>query len=215
MAVEHPIPECPGCRRLGRENAALKARVEAVERQLVELQHRLEEQHRVAQRQATPFRRRHPKAKRKTPGRAKGHAGAQRARPDQVDEVVEVRLAVCPGCQTPLEAKALHEQFQIAVPPIRPQVIQFNIESGYCSRCQRRVQGRDPRQTSDAVGAAGTQLGPGRLSMGAELKHRLGVPYRKICDFFATYLGVEVCPATLVRAEQRLVAVALPSYQVL
>lgn len=215
MTVEHPIPECPGCRQLGRENAALKARVEAVERQLVERQHRLEEQQRVAQRQATPFRRRHHKAKRKKSGRAKGHAAAQRARPDHVDEVVEVLLAVCPRCQTPLEEKAIHEQFQLDVPPIRPQVLQFNIHSGYCPRCKRRVQGRDPRQTSGAGGAAGTQIGPVLLSMGAELKHRLGVPYRKICDFFTTYFNVELCPATLVRAEQRLVTVALPSYQML
>ena len=215
MEVKQPLPECSGCRSLGQENAQLQARLAKVERQLAELERRLEEQQRAAQRQATPFRRRHHKVKPKRPGRAKGHAAAQRARPEHVDQVVEVPLEVCPTCQTPLEDTAGHEQFQIDLPPIRPQVTQFKVESGYCPRCQRRVQGRDPRQISDAVGAAGTQIGPGLLSMGAELKHRLGVPYRKICDFFATYFAVELCPATLVRAEQRLVAVALPSYQVL
>jgi hypothetical protein len=109
MAVEQPTPECPGCRRLGQENAALKARLDAVERQVAELQRQLEEQLRVAQRQATPFRRRHHKAKRKKPGRAKGHAAAQRARPEHVDQVIEVPLAVCPMCQTPLEDKAVQE----------------------------------------------------------------------------------------------------------
>lgn len=215
MEVEQPTPKCPGCCRLGRENAALKARLAEIERQLADFRHRLDEQQRQEHRQATPFRRRRHKRHPKRPGRAKGHAVAQRAWPEHVGHVVEVPLAVCPQCQTPLADKAVHAQFQIDVPPIRPQVIQFNFESGDCPRCQRRVQGRDPRQTSDAVGAAGTQIGPGLLSMGAELKHRLGVPYRKICNFFATYLAVEVCPATLVRAEQRLVAVALPSYQVL
>jgi transposase len=77
------------------------------------------------------------------------------------------------------------------------------------------VQGRDPRQTSAAGGAASTQIGPGLLSRGAELNHRLGVPYGKICDFCATSLDVAVGPATLVRAEQRLVARALPSSQLL
>ena len=215
MAGARPSAECPGCRSLGQENARLQARVAKVEQQLAELQRRLEEQQRAGQRQATPFRRRHPKAKPKRPGRAKGHAGAQRGRPEQVDHVVEVPLEVCPTCQTPLAEKAVHEQWQIDIPPIHPQVTQCNIQAGYCPRCQRRVQGRDPRQISDAVGAAGTQIGPVLLSMGAELKHRLGVPYRKICDFFATYLAVEVCPATLVRAEQRLVEAALPSYQLL
>jgi len=215
MAGEQTTGDCPGCRRLGRENAHLKARLAEVERQVADLQRRLDEQQRAGQRQATPFGRRHHKAKPKRPGRAKGHAAAQRGRPEHIDQVVDVPLEVCPTCQTPLEDPAVHEQWQIDLPPIHPQVTQFNIQSGYCPRCQRRVQGRDRRQTSDAVGAAGTQIGPGLLSMGAELKHRLGVPYRKICDFLATYLDVELCPATLVRAEQRLAAVALPSYELL
>jgi transposase len=51
--------------------------------------------------------------------------------------------------------------------------------------------------------------------MAAELKHRLGVPYRKICDFFTTYCDLNIAPATLVRAEQRLANKALPTYQLL
>jgi hypothetical protein len=51
--------------------------------------------------------------------------------------------------------------------------------------------------------------------MGAELKHRLGVPYRKITDFLDTYCGLKVCPATFVRAEQRLAERARPTYDLL
>lgn len=54
--------------------------------------------------------------------------------------------------------------------------------------------------------------------MAAELKHRLGVPYRKICDFFTTYCDISICPATLVRAKQRLTKLivdGLNSYTVL
>jgi hypothetical protein len=51
--------------------------------------------------------------------------------------------------------------------------------------------------------------------MGAELKHRLGVPYRKICDFFETYCDLHIAPATFVRAEQRLTELARPTYQLL
>jgi transposase len=169
---------------------------------------------RTGQRQAAPFRRRHRKPRPKKAGRAKGHRAAQRARPGHIDHVVEVPLESCPSCQTPVVDEAGQEQVQVDLPPIRPQVTQLTIHSGYWPRCQKRGHGRDPRQTSEAVGAAGTQLGPGLLSMGAGLKHRLGVPYREVCDFFATDLDIEVCPATLVRAEQRVVAVALPSSQV-
>jgi hypothetical protein len=45
-------------------------------------------------------------------------------------------------------------------------------------------------QTSDAVGAANKQLRPVVLPMAAERKHRLGIPYRKIRDFFVTFRNV-------------------------
>jgi transposase len=189
MKGEQSRPECPGCRRLGQANAALQARLAAVEGQVAALQRKLEEQQRTGPRPDAPLRRRHHKPEPKKAGRAKGHRAAQRARPGYIDQVVEVPLESCPRCQTPLVDKAVHEQVQVDLPPIHPQVTQFTIHSGYCPRCQKRVHGRDPRQTSEAVGAAGTQIGPGLLSMGAELKHRWGVPYRRVCDFFATYLN--------------------------
>lgn len=51
--------------------------------------------------------------------------------------------------------------------------------------------------------------------MAAEMKHPLGVPYRKIGDFFETYCDLHVAPATLVRAEQRLTTLAQPTYELL
>ena len=51
--------------------------------------------------------------------------------------------------------------------------------------------------------------------MAAELKHRLGVPYRKISDFLHTYCDFAVCSAAFVRAEQRLAALARPTYDLL
>src|SRR5215475_12981382 len=70
--------------------------------------------------------------------------------------------------------------------------------SGYCPCCRQYWQGRHPEQTSDALGAAGNTLGPVVLTLAAELKHRLGVSYRKICDFLATYSELHVAPATFV-----------------
>jgi hypothetical protein len=51
--------------------------------------------------------------------------------------------------------------------------------------------------------------------MAAELKHRLGVPYRKITDFLETYCNLHIASATLVRAEQRLAELAKPTYDLL
>src|SRR5438067_974973 len=51
--------------------------------------------------------------------------------------------------------------------------------------------------------------------MTAEMKHRLGVRYRKIGDFLATSADLHLPPATFVRAEQRLADLARPTYDLL
>src|SRR5271165_4094774 len=76
-------------------------------------------------------------------------------------------------------------------------------------------QGRNTQQTSDAIGSAGNTLGPVVLTMAAEMKHRLGVSYRKICDFLETYCHLKACPGTFIRAEQRLAELAKPTYELL
>jgi len=124
-------------------------------------------------------------------------------------------MEVCPDCQVPLENRTVYTQYQTDLPPIVPIVTEFHIQAGTCPCCGQRWQGRHPEQISDAIGAANNQLGPVILTMAAELKHRLGVPYRKICDFFTTYLDLEICPATFCRAEQRLAQLAAPTYALL
>jgi transposase len=47
------------------------------------------------------------------------------------------------------------------------------------------------------------------------MKHRLGVSYRKICDFLQTYCQLQVCPGAFIRAEQRLADLAKPTYDLL
>ena len=129
--------------------------------------------------------------------------------------MIDVPLTVCPDCSVPLDPAKVVVQYQTDLPPIVPIVTRFNIETGFCSCCRQHWQGRHPEQTSDALGAAGNTLGPVVLTMAAEMKHRLGVSYRKIADFLATYGGLHVAPATFVRAEQRLADLARPTYDLL
>jgi transposase len=181
------------------------------------LRHQLDEARRQPHRQAGVFRRRHLKKRHKRSGRPKGHPAELRPTPtpEQVDRSVCVPCRVCPDCSSTLLELDHTTQFQTDLPPILPIVTKFTIETGYCPCCRRRVQGRHPEQISNATGAAGNTIGPVALTMAAELKHRLGVSYRKICDFFATYCNLEICPATLVRAEQRLAQLARPTYDLL
>ena len=87
-----PDNECPQCQSLREENARLRARIEALEA-------RLEQLERAAHRQAAPFRLAEAKRTQdpKRPGRQAGHPGAYRARPGWVDEEIEVALPRCPA----------------------------------------------------------------------------------------------------------------------
>jgi transposase len=135
--------------------------------------------------------------------------------PEQVDRVINVPLRECPTCHVSLCDPAVVVQYLTDLPPVIPIVTRFDIETGYCPSCRQHWQGRHPEQTSDALGAAGSALGPAVLTMAAEMKHRLGVSYREICDFRATCGGLHVAPATFVRAEQRLADPARPTYDLL
>ena len=172
------------------ENAALKQRVVEPEAALKEALAQLEAARRAGQRQAAPFSRGQPQANPKPPGRKQGHPPAQRPKPKRVDRVVEVKLnrTTCLHCGGELVDHSLQVQYQVEIPPVQPVVTQFSIEVARCRACGQRAQARHPDQTlrcaqgklSDALGAAGVQLGPRALALAAEMKHALGVPLRRL-----------------------------------
>ena len=200
-----------------RDCQRLQDRVAQLEDEILRLRQKVEQLERDAHRQTGRFRRRQLKKRKRKSGRRKGHPPANRPTPppEHIDRVIDVPGRDCPDCTLPLVDPGVVVQYQTDLPPIVPIVSQFNIETGYCPCCRQRRQGRHPEQISNALGAAGNTIGPVILTMAAELKHRLGVPYRKICDFFTTYCDLTICPATLVRAEQRLTELARPTYQLL
>ena len=226
-----PTGNCRGCRlrdadiqllqeyiaQLESENTRLQRRCSRLKKDNQRLRSALDEARRQPHRQAGAFRRGKLKKRRKKPGRRKGHQAAFRPTPtpEQIDRIIDVPCRLCPTCNVELVDPKINVQYQTDLPPIVPIVTQFNIESGFCPCCRQRHQGRHAEQISNALGAAGNTLGPVVLTMAAELKHRLGVPYRKITDFFETYCNLHVASATLVRAEQRLAELAKPTYDLL
>jgi len=225
------MPSCRGCRsrdqhiqalqasiaKLEADNARLTRRCARLKKDNQRLRTELAEAQRQPHRQAGSFRRDKLKKRRKKSGRRKGHKPDLRPTPTptQIDRVIDVPIRLCPTCNVELVDPKINVQYQTDLPPIVPIITQFNIESGFCPCCRQRQQGRHAEQISDAVGAAGNTLGPVVLTMAAELKHRLGVSYRKITDFFATYCNLHVAPATLVNAEKRLTELAKPTYDLL
>jgi transposase len=191
--------------------------IEALRAEVERLRKELEEARRAGKRQAAPFSKGSPKADPKRPGRKPGHPPSHRPAPppEQVDRTIEVPLPPeCPECRAPLAATSVvvHDQYQIDLPEPRPVVTRFRVPVARCPACSRRVQGRHPEQTSDALGAAAVQLGPRLLGLAADLKHRLGVSYRKCSSLLLTLTGVVACSAALVRGGHRLRRLAQPSY---
>lgn len=150
--------------RLTAELAAERARVKVLEETIERLLKRIEDLERAGKRQAGPFSKGDPKPNPKRPGRKPGKDYGNRAfreRPTNVDETFEVPLpANCPGCGGVVEEVRVADQFQIDLPPVRPITRQFRVHVGQCCGCGRRVQPRHALQTSDALGAAGVQIGP-------------------------------------------------------
>jgi transposase len=195
------------------ENAALKQRLAELEALVKAFQTQLEAALRAGKRQAAPFSKGAPKAEPKTPGRKAGHPAAQRPKPQRVDRVVEAALpARCPSCGGPVMPDRVEVQYQVDIPPVQPVVTQFDVHVGHCGDCQRRLQGHHPQQTSDALGAASVQLGPRALTLAAEAKHELGVPYGKISRWFESAFSLTVCRAAWARADQRLALRGAPVY---
>ena len=101
---------------------------------------------------------------------------------------------VCPDCGGSVAVTHVASQYQEEIPEMRPVVRRFDIEVGHCSQCQRRVQGRHALQTSDALGAAGAQLGPGVVALVVELHTEMGVPLAKVAHVLRTTFGLQVTP---------------------
>lgn len=203
--------------RLRREVAELKSSVERLERRVEELSRALEEAQRTAKRQAAPFSRRAPKAHPAKPGRKAGSRyGCRRRRPipPVIDQTLEAELPdCCPHCGGELEETKIDKQYQTEIPQPKVERIEFHIHVGRCKRCGQRVQGRHPRQSSDAVGSAASQLGPRAVALATELNKGLGLSYGKTAALLNTAFGLLVSRGGLAQAFQRVARKAEPTYQ--
>ena len=103
-------------------------------------------------------------------------------------------------------------QIQEDLPVVRPQVRCFDVHVGRCLRCGRRVQGRHPLQTTDALGAASTHLGPHAVALIVLLNKHLGLSHGKIAAFLRDWFGLSVRPSGVTHALHRAARQAAPTY---
>lgn len=204
--------------RADRGSGGLRARNERLLAENARLRGRLEEARRAGKRQAAPFSKGDPKKDPAKPGRKSGEGYgtmAHRPVPDHVDEEIRVPLPdVCPCCNGELEFEDEVDQYQEDLAWVRGHVRRFRVSRGRCRRCGRRSQGRHPDQTSDALGAAASQIGPRAVATAAWLNKELGVAMGKVAEILEL-LGVRVTPGGLHQAIGRLARAAEPTRQAL
>jgi len=174
---------------------------------------------RESKRQAAPFSRGKPKPEPKRPGRKPGRDYGPQGRrpvPSPIDETHTAPLPDgCPDCGGRLQRDRIATQYQEGIPPVRPLVRCFKVHVGHCNGCQRRVQGRHPLQTSDALGAAACQIGPQALALAAMLNKQFGLSFGKVAALFRQCFALRVTPGGLVRALHRAARRGQPSYAAL
>jgi transposase len=172
-----------------------------------ELTRSLEEVRRAGKRQAAPFSKGDPTAEPKRPGRKSGDKhgrhGHRRVPERNPDRTLEASLPpCCPDCGGPVDHERDAEQFQLDVPEVRPTLTRFKVPIGRCRACKRRVQGHHPDQTSDALGAAGSQLGPHLKAWGMWLHYRMGLSFKKVAEVLA-HLGVNVTAGAICQSSAK------------
>ncbi len=201
------------------ENAALRTEIEQLRRDNQRLLARVEELERAGKRQAAPFSRNTPTPNPKRPGRKPGAdygMHARRAMPERVNRVVDVALPeACPHCGGEVAPVRVAYQYQEDFPQPQPtDIVRFDVHVGRCRGCGRRIQPRHREQTSDALGAAGAQLGPRAVALAAWLSKNLGLPASKIVRLFG-YSGLSVTAGGVTQAVARAGRRAEPTYAAL
>jgi transposase len=196
--------------RLTAENERLQSRVG-------KLEGLLEEARRAAKRQAAPFSR--GKAKEK-PGRSGRRSGEQHGRhghrrpPGEVDETVEAPLAERCECGGEIGQEDVAVQYQEELPEPAPIRRAIRIFIGRCRCCGRRHQGRHPYQTSDALGAAASMLGPRAVALATQLNKELGLSPQKTARALGQF-GIQITPGGVVQAIARQACRLEPTYEAL
>lgn len=218
-----PRPDPSELERLRHENERLRedlrrseAERQRLRRENDKLRDELDAARRAVYRQAAPFARDTTVAVPRRPGRKPGVAYGRRAHrpiPAHVDERYDASLPdQCPDCAGPLRETGRATQYQEEIPTRRPVVRAFDVQIGCCAQCGRRVQGRHPLQTSDALGAAAVHLGAQAVALVVLLNKRCGLSYGKIAALLRDRFALRVTCGGLVQAVHRAARRAQPTY---
>ena len=98
---------------------------------------------------------------------------------------------MCPDRGGAVALDRVEAQYQEDLPACAPSCGASTSRWVTASQCRRRVQGRHPLQTSDALGAAAAQLGPNIAALVVELHTELGMPLEKVTRVLRNEFGLQ------------------------
>jgi len=193
--------------RLQAEMAVKDGALIAQRDRITELEKLLEESRRGGKRQAAPFSKGKPKAEPKRSGRKSGGAhgrhGHRQAPVGPPDRELSAGLpAGCPDCGGEVVCDRVEAQWQVDIPPVVPTVTRFDVAVGHCAGCGIRVQGTHPEQTSQALGAARSSVGPTAKARAAWLHYALGLSFDKTRQVLARF-GVNLTAGAICQSSAR------------
>jgi transposase len=192
--------------QLKEENQRLQQENQRLQQENQRLREDLEAAQRAAKRQTAPFSRGKPKPNPQPAGRKSGAAHgphSHRPIPDRVDEEIQVAAPEkCPDCGGPLTVERVDTQYQEEIVR-RTYVRRFHIPICRCQQCSKRVQGRHPLQTSDALGAAAVQVGPEAVALGVLMNKSMGLPHADAAAILKHGFRLTMSPGGICRAIER------------
>jgi transposase len=147
--------------------------------------------------------------KKKKRGRKKGHKGVSRCVPTRPDRIVDLVLETCPRCDTRLGKPCGHRDHIVEEFPLLIQLlaILYRHYQYWCPGCQCMVEaGPHPEEPKHG------KLGLRALLFCADLKHRLGIPYRKIREVLASLGAISISSGAIQQGMIRLAAFFTATY---
>jgi transposase len=195
-------------RLLERENAELKAKLQALHRRQFKSNKNKETERGEKGTESASSSNEGEKKKRGAPV---GHPGWIRSKPDHVDRTVHVPAPrICPHCQsrdlTPMEENTEHVQEDIVIRP-RTLVTRYLHGQAFCARCHRPVVQAGEGELLNA------SIGPVAKSVALYLRYRIGIPYRKTTELFRELFGLDFVPASALGFDRKAALRGEPIYE--
>jgi transposase len=116
-----------------------------------------------------------------------GHPGKTRAKPEQIDEVIEVPVEKCSHCGSEELTRCArydeHIQEDIVLPKVKATLYRHHFY--YCRNCKKISKGIGKNEIP------GSYIGPVAKSLANYMHYKSGLSYGKIGDFFERFFNLD------------------------